>query len=159
MSLYPSEHLHAVLVHFPLAFLPLAVALDLVREVRPGHAWLRPASLLLWALGAVGAALAVWSGGKADEALFHATEAVEAVVARHADRADIAAWLLGLVAVARLAIAWPGSSPLLRRRPVRLALLAVAVLGLVLLADAARLGGELVYRYGVGTDLEPPPPP
>lgn len=139
---FPMESVHPLVVHFPIALLVTAVALD-------GAAFLlrRPAlhRVALWnlALGALAAGAAVWTGLQAAEIAKHSFE-IHHVMELHERLGIVTASLAGLITLWRLA----------RRDALRLweraatTALLLALAGT--LACGAHLGGRLVYEFGVG---------
>ena len=67
---FPMESVHPLVVHFPIALLLTAVALDLLAVALKRPGWHR---IALWnlAMGTAGAGLAVWSGLRASEVAKH----------------------------------------------------------------------------------------
>jgi uncharacterized membrane protein len=140
------DPLHPAVVHFPIALALVALLLEALARHPRGRP-LEPAAVVLVVLSAVGAIVAVVTGDLAhDEAVV--PPAARALIGRHEDLGEIAMWALVVLAVARLVLARLG-----RHRG------AAAWLYLVLLAAAAgavgyngHLGGQAVFRHGVGTD-------
>ncbi|MBX9624493.1 MAG: DUF2231 domain-containing protein [Gemmataceae bacterium] len=138
--MFPPWEAHPATVHFPIAFLLGAVALDLYAWGR-GRTDLAHAATWLIAAGTISGLLAVATGLLAFFTVPAHTSAAHGQMY----------WHLGLNAVAIVLFA---AVFFLRRRPagvgtgVRIAgLLAAAVL-----AAGAYLGGRLVYRGGAGVD-------
>lgn len=151
-------NLHPAVVHFPLALLPVALAFETValgRRRLGENRTLDVVIAVLYVLAALGGGAAWWSGHEAFEAMNLAAATAERVEL-HEDWATGTAWglaglaLLRLVLVRWLPVEGGGAR---RSRRGRLARLAILGLGLAALAAALRtadLGGELVYRLGVG---------
>lgn len=139
---FPMESAHPLVVHFPIALLLTAVALDAAAAVvkRPG---LRRIALWNLTLGTLAAGLAVLTGLRAAEIAKHSFE-IHQVMELH-ERLGITTLSLGaLVTVWRLVRrdalrAW--------ERVLTMALLVVLA---GTLAYGAHLGGRLVYAFGVG---------
>jgi len=153
MNLIPdwAPNIHPLLVHFPIALLYAAVAVDLA-----GCAWwcnkpARQAATLLYGLGAVGAIAAYLTGRAASQSVWLPGMA-EPVLKEHWDWALRTVWFFVTVTVVRLVLLRPA-----RREPTVSLVAALALVGLVgiglLLATGDR-GGRLVYRHGVGTTRE-----
>jgi uncharacterized membrane protein len=145
MDFFP-DPLHPAVVHFPIALALVALLLEALARHPRGRA-LEPAAALLVVLAAVGAIVTVVTGDLAHDAAVVPPAARE-LLHRHEELGEIAMWALVVLAVARLALARCG-----RHRG------AAAWLYLVLLAGAAgavvtngHLGGQAVFRHGVGTD-------
>lgn len=139
---FPMRSAHPMAVHFPIALLLTAGLLDAAAA-----ALRRPAlhRVALWnlALGALAAAVTVWTGLRAEAVAKHSFEIYQ-VMELHERLGIVTASVAGLVTVWRLA-----RRDALRpwERAVTLALLA-ALAGT--LAYGAHLGGRLVYEFGVG---------
>jgi len=136
-------NLHPLLVHFPIALLPLALGLDVLglvfgsRDLHAAGRW------TLWA-GTLGAALAVWSGIEgADDIHAYVSDAAEALMRRHQTlQLGTLGAALGLSAW-RLAVRAPFPP---RGGLVYLVIAAAMVVNLTIAAD---LGGQMVFLHGV----------
>lgn len=140
------DPLHPAVVHFPIALTLVALLLEALARHPRGRA-LEPAAAVLVVLAALGAIATVVTGDIAHDSAVVPPAARE-LIGRHEELGEIAMWALVVLAVARLALARFG-----RHRG------AAAWLYLVLLAGAAgtvgyngHLGGQAVFRHGVGTD-------
>jgi uncharacterized membrane protein len=144
MSWFP-EPLHPALVHFPIALTFAALlfeVLGLVPKLRQLGAAV-PVLLLLAALGAVGA---VVSGNAAEEEAV-VPAAAKALVEQHEELGEKV--MVGLLVLAALRL-------FLFRAERYATWVRLLLLGLLLLVSFAvgyngKLGGELVFRHGVGT--------
>lgn len=142
-------NLHPALVHFPIAFLPLAVILDALVLRFPGQReWLDRAATLLYGVAALGAAAAFLSGRHAAEALPPLALTVQVHVNEHSDSARAALWLLVLLAAFRAVVAYRDWR--VRRKVLRVCFLLIAAGAVVLVYRTADLGGGLVFRHGIG---------
>jgi len=139
------DPLHPAVIHFPIALSLVGVLLDLLARHRRARS-LEPAGLVLMLLAAAGAIVAVLTGSAAhDEAVV--PQAAAALVARHEELGEIAMWALIAVAAARIALAVKGW---FHGAAAWAYLLAAAVVaGLV--SYQGHLGGQIVFRHGVGT--------
>lgn len=133
---FPMHSGHPLVVHFPLVALLLAVLLDAVAAIRRSSAW-RGAATLLWWVGLAGAAAAIGTGLLAYGRVDHSDPAHEAMIL-HRNLA------LAAVAVLLVAAFWRW------RRPLSIGAAAVGVVGALGLGAAGYLGGDMVYRHGVG---------
>ena len=139
---FPMESVHPLVVHFPIALLWTALFLDglALAFKRPG---LHRIALWNLGLGALGAAVAVWTGSEAAEIAKHDFE-IHQVMELHRKLG------IATLSLAALALGWR----LLARD--RLTAGARALTLLIMLAMAgtlsfgAHLGGRLVYEFGVG---------
>lgn len=146
MSWFP-EPLHPAVVHFVVALSFLALFFELL-TLLPRARQLAPVVPILLLLAAAAAVAAVLSGQAAhDEAVI--PQAAKALVEEHEELGEKV--MVGLVVLAILR--------LLLWRLERLALWVRVVWVLLLMAATVavgyngKLGGKLVYRYGVGTQL------
>jgi uncharacterized membrane protein len=144
MGFLPSP-LHPAVVHFPIVLSLVAVALELLARHRRLRA-LAGAAGLLMVLAALSSVAAVLTGNAAhDDAVI--PTAAAALVARHENIGEIAMWLLLGLAAARVVTAWRGWF----RGVVVWGYLTVAVVAATLVGFNGYLGGEMVFRHGVGT--------
>ena len=134
--------IHPIIVHFPIALLCVSVAFDILARRWPGSG-LRDTSFYCLLAGALGAALAVVTGGMEEE-LAERAGAPESVLELHESLGTVT--LIVFVALLGLRLAmqrgWIKDIP-----PLTLGL---GVIGVVLLALTGYWGGELVYVYGIG---------
>ena len=150
MSLVPSwaPNIHPLLVHFPIALLYAAIAVDLVGCACWCNKPLRQAATLLYALGTVGAIAAYLTGRAASQSIWLPGMA-EPILKEHWDWALRTLWFFPTVTVVRLVLLRAT-----RREPAVALVVVLALVGLVgiglLLATGDR-GGRLVYQHGVGT--------
>jgi uncharacterized membrane protein len=150
MNLVPdwAPNIHPLLVHFPIALLCAAIAVDLVGCACRCNKPLRQAATLLYGLGTVGAIAAYLTGRAASQAVWFPGMA-QAILKQHWDWALRTVWFFVIVTVVRLVLLRPS-----RREPglVMVAALAlVGLLGMGLLLETGDRGGRLVYQHGVGT--------
>jgi uncharacterized membrane protein len=153
MNLVPdwAPNIHPLLVHFPLALLCAAVAVDLVGCACRCNKPLRQAATQLYGLGTVAAIAAYLTGRAASQGIWLPGMA-EAVLRQHWDWALRTVWFFGIVTVVRLVLMRPS-----RRDPGPAIVAAFALVGLVgigLLLETGDRGGRLVYQHGVGTTRE-----
>jgi len=128
------------LVHFPIAFLSLFVAVDLIGTAAKKSEWRSFASGLLY-IGTVFAGLTVWAGFVAADTVPHGHN-VHDIMERH-EQLGISILALSMALLAgRL------------RRPVDgwgiYNALSLILLGVIIFG--ADLGGLMVYKYGVAVE-------
>jgi uncharacterized membrane protein len=153
--------LHPLIVHFPIALLlvaPLFVLLGFLPRAGGGF---RMAALVLLILGTAGAYVAVETG-EASAQVVSFDEAAAETLNHHADLAETARLLFTILTVAYATIL---ALPLLVRKllkktlprpvPPVLTILVLVYSGLCasVLANAAHLGGKLVYVHRVENSL------
>jgi uncharacterized membrane protein len=156
------DHLHPIVVHFPIALLlvaPLFVLLALLWK--PQRRVMMVAACVLIVLGAVAAQVAVMTGEESSD-ITQTSALAEPVLERHEDLAETARTIflvLAGVAVAGTAAVWKLNT---RAKPrlVAAGLLVYAVahmLGCLVLANAAHEGGRVVHEYGTAAWAKNPP--
>jgi uncharacterized membrane protein len=150
---FPS--LHVMVVHFPIAFIAFAPLLDIACLVFRDRVWLDRAAAAMYLVGTLGAGAAYLLGEEAAEAVQSMTPATESVLADHEAQAVITLVVLAAATLIRLIVTWLGRDD--RRIKVgifRLLALPAVIAALAMLALTADLGGQLVYRHGVGVNVE-----
>ncbi|MHB2150295.1 DUF2231 domain-containing protein [Calditrichota bacterium LG25] len=150
MNLIPEwmSNVHPLIVHFPIALLVIAVLTDFLALILKRYGWLKPAALWLYVLGALGTIGAYFSGKQAADVVTLPT-ASYSVIGTHADLALYTMLFFGVYAVLRLFFAWKKWD---QKFALSLILFVVAAGGLGLVQQTAERGGELVFRFGVGTN-------
>jgi uncharacterized membrane protein len=150
---YPS--LHVLLVHFPIALIFTALLFDLGCLVARSSVWLDRAAAALYLLGTIGAGAAYLAGEHAAESLGNISPTAEAALADHEGSATITLIALVIVTLVRLWVSWLSRND--RRISLgifRLAALPMALAALALVAVTADRGGNLVYRHGLGVQMD-----
>ena len=140
MNWWPLHSWHPVMVHLPLVGLLFAVLFDLVAVQNRSGRW-RDAATALWWIGFLGAAAAITTGLIAYNRVEHSDLGHQEMVLHRN---------LVLAAVAVLVITglWRW------RRPYSRAAAVLGLVGALGLAGAGYLGGDLVYRHGIGISNE-----
>jgi uncharacterized membrane protein len=142
---------HPFVDHFTVALILIGVLTDLVASLISGRLWLRYMALTLMILGALAAAGSSVTGGwEAERVWDSVTGPGKDVLQRHAEFGDYLPWVFGALALWRLGAQFVGF--IAASRPIYL-LVAIVAAGFILYQG--RLGGELVYTYGVGTEMLP----
>ncbi len=143
--------LHPVVDHYTVALVIVSILIDLLASVIPSRTWPRATALTLMILGAAAAAGSNLTGGwEAGRVWENVKGPALDVLKRHALLGDWLPWVILALALWRLGIQFVGF--LAGSRPLYL-LIAVIAGGVIIYQG--RLGGELVYEYGVGTTLMP----
>ena len=141
-----ASHLHAMLVHFPIALLIVGFLFDLASAIG-NRLFFQKAGLFLLILGTIGAMAAYLSGKAAGAGMEEGS--LGRAAALHEQAAAITAW--GSVGVSLLRLAFAA----LNRYEGRFRLLNLLLFAL-LIASVARtgyLGGQLVFRHAAGVEL------
>lgn len=149
MELIPTwaPNIHPMLVHFPIAFLILAFAMNLATFFMPKEWWDEQKNTFLYVIGAVSAIAVFYSGQAAADSIFLPTEA-QTVLSSHADWATWTVWFFGIYATLRVSLHW---FKLMNKQAFKIISFALAIPGIFLLFETAEHGGEMVYGYGAGT--------
>jgi uncharacterized membrane protein len=136
-------NVHVIVVHFPIALLPVALGFDLLGRLTGSRELHAVGRWTLWA-GTLAAALAVWSGLAGENDVHpYVTEAAEEIIEQH-ERLQ-----LGTLGAAIGLSLWRAfaRAPFPERGGVVYFLLAAAmVANLVVASD---LGGQMVFEHGV----------
>lgn len=140
-------NLHPAVVHFPLAFFPLALAFEAAGLILRQQRWLVHAATTLYGVAALSAWLAVWAGEQAADSLVAVPAAVQPRIGEHSDWAHYALYALAAIALLRLIVHFRPKLSDHRGARAVVILLGLATFGV--LAKAADLGGALVYRHGL----------
>ena len=133
---------HPVAVHFPIALGMTTVLLLVVARLNPAYAGFSAAARLLLPLAAISAVIAAVLGWHAFGTVEH-DAAGHAVMTRHRD------WALGATVFLALLALWDGWR-WQSAQAVHSALLPAMLIVAGALAVTGWLGGEMVYRHGVG---------
>jgi uncharacterized membrane protein len=128
------------MVHLPLVGLLLAVLFDLVAVQNCSSRW-RDAATAMWWIGFLGAAGAITTGLIAYSRVEHSDAGHEEMVL-HRNLVFVSVAVLLITALWR----W--------RRPYSRAAAIIGLVGALGLVGAGYLGGDLVYRHGIGIPTE-----
>jgi uncharacterized membrane protein len=154
-----NEHLHPLVVHFPVALLltaPLFIVMALfARRAARSFAL---AALILLALGTLGAWAAMTTGEAAEDASM-ITARAEPILERHEELAEVTAIAFSVLTglLAAIVLVPVLVERLNRPAVVRGALLAFLLLllgGAALLVRTAHEGGRLVHEFGTSVAIE-----
>ena len=139
---FPMESVHPLIVHFPIALLLTATALDLIAVLmkRPN---LHRIALWNLGLGTLGAAAAVATGLRAQEIAKHSFEIWE-VMEIH-ERLGVTTLILAI-----MILSWRLKRRDQLTRRARLLTLGVMLVMCTTVSVGGYLGGRLVYEFGVG---------
>jgi uncharacterized membrane protein len=145
-------NLHAAMLHFPVALLPVALLLDLACLVVRKKVWLDRSATLLYVLGTLAAAAAYLTGRSAAGDLWALPGHVQTTLADHEDLAMLTLLAYCITTVLRTIVTWLGREDWkIKIGFFRLLALIASTASLVLLLLTADRGGMLVYHYGVGS--------
>ncbi len=145
-------NLHPQVVHFPIAFFLGYVLLEIIGVIFKKDFFSKAAYLFLF-LGVLGAFAAVLTGNSAVDAakalskkgVHIAFNAIE----NHEDMANLTMWFFtGLLFLRTFFV--------LKKKfvgKIKLLVVLLALLGSFFIYRTGQLGGKLVYKHGIGTDL------
>lgn len=102
-------NLHPLSVHFPIAFLTVAVVLDILCLFFRRQTWLDRTSTVFYLVGAVGAGAAYMTGIQAADSLVGVPPEVEPLIAEHGDWGLYTLLLFSVIVVFRVVVFWRGS--------------------------------------------------
>ena len=136
MDLFPQHSWHPMVIHFPLVALLLAVSLDAFGAWSRSARW-RETATLLWWVGVLGAGAAVTTGLIAYTRVEH-SDPGHLQMTLHRNLA------LGVVASLFGVAIWRWRHPLSRGAAF------AGVIGAFGLLGVGYLGGDLVFRHGIG---------
>jgi uncharacterized membrane protein len=140
---------HPKVVHFPIAFLFLYTLLEFIGVVFKKEFFQKAAHLILF-FGVLGAFAAVITGREAEEAFDYWNKASGALVEMHEYYANLTIWFFTILLVFRTAV-------VIKKRftgVISYIFLILAFVGAYLVFWTGELGGEMVYKHGVGTEYK-----
>jgi uncharacterized membrane protein len=141
-----STHLHAMIVHFPIALLLVGFLADVLALFSP-RSFFRQAALSLLVLGTAGVVAAFFSGNAAGEGMEEGS--LGQAMSLHAQAAQITLWLSLSAALFRV------GAMLLKQncRWARVISFVLVTLSAVAVSRTGYLGGQLVFKHAAGVEL------
>ena len=140
--------LHPKVVHFPIALLLTYVLLELIGIVFKKEFYLKAAHLLLF-LGVIGAFFAVLTGNQAHAAYKYWNESSSQLFNEHQTFANLTVWyFVGILVVRTYLVVKKKFSSF-----SKYIILVLALFGCYLIYQTAEYGGNLIKKFGVGTEL------
>jgi uncharacterized membrane protein len=141
-----STHLHAMVIHFPIALLIIGFLSELI-AVFIKKPFFRQAAFYLLLIGTLGTIASYLSGNEAGDGIEEGS--LGKAIELHEQAATIALWLTIATAVVYVAFYFLNYSKKWSRI-VRIILFAATVSAI---ARTGYLGGQLVYKHGAGVEL------
>ncbi len=143
--------LHPIVIHFPIAFFMLYIFFELV-NLYSTNLSLKKISLLVLLFGVIGGIVAVLTGNQSFQVLQSnpaLTQLHTLMISEHEDFATITVWYFFVILVYQI------FQFLKNKKNVKKQYIFVifAAIGLYLIYQTAKFGGQLVYKFGIGTDL------
>lgn len=139
-------NIHPLVIHFPIVLLLLAVLLHLTALIIWKLPWLRTITLAISIIGFLTLIVTYLSGRQATDSVSIPTVAIN-TLSKHADLALLTLIYFGVLTVLHLGIKF---LKFYNKKSISSILFGLGLLGLVLVVKTADLGGQLVYKYGVG---------
>ncbi len=147
------SQLHPQIVHFPIALFFVYVLLEIIGAVSKKEFFSRAAHLILF-LGVLGAFAAVLTGNSAEDAARELSKEGASIpfkaIEEHSDYANFIIWFFAGLLVLRTYF-------VLKKKftgAIKYLFAVLAIAGAFFVYRTGYLGGRLVYKYGVGTDLK-----
>ena len=147
------SQLHPQIVHFPLALFFVYLLLEIIGTVFKKDFFSKAAHLILF-LGVLGAFAAVLTGNSAEDAARALSKAGASIpfkaIGGHEDYANFIMWFFAGLLVLRTYF-------VIKKKftgGIKYIFVVLAIAGAFLVYRTGYLGGRLVYKYGVGTDLK-----
>lgn len=141
-----APNLHPLVIHFPIALLFVAAAIDTVGMILRSNDFLRKGAFSLYLLGTLGVLAAYFTGEQAADSVFLATEA-NAVLTEHADLGHYVLYFFGGYALIRLLMFGLNMES---RTALRAIVWLIGLGGIGLTWVTAEHGAELVFKHGAG---------
>ena len=146
-------HLHPEVIHFPIAFLFIYALMEIIGVVFKKDFFSKAAHLFLF-LGVLGAVAAVFTGNAAQTEANRLANAGLSIpkqaINDHEDYATFTMWYFtGLLILRTMYV--------LKKKitdKIKYLFIILSVIGCLLIYKTGQLGGRLVYKYGIGTDLK-----
>ena len=140
--------LHPKVVHFPVALLLTFALFELLGTVLKKDYFHKAAHLILF-LGVVGSVLAVLSGKQAGAANPNWTEASIELIREHSSYANITMWyFVGVLVVKTFLVVKKKMN-----QTFNYIILVLALVGCFFIFETSEHGGQLVTKFGIGTEL------
>ncbi|RJR09639.1 DUF2231 domain-containing protein [Candidatus Parcubacteria bacterium] len=140
--------LHPNIVHFPITLLSTYAVLEITAVIL-NNEFISKSALLLLCLGVISALFAVFSGNQAFAAYRHWNEQSENLLNEHQSYATILLWFSVLVCALRIFFA-------IKKKItgfIKFVFILFAIIILYLVYETGERGGNLVSKFGVGTEL------
>jgi uncharacterized membrane protein len=145
--------LHPVVVHFPIALLTLYVLAEVVNSFWNNDKVRFLASILL-IVGVISCVGAVLTGNQAEHAVENLLkkeimQTANEIVEEHENNATILLWLFTGIMVVRYIFILKKNFFGIRK----ILITSLALIGLYFIFVTGNYGGQLVYKYGIGTEI------
>jgi uncharacterized membrane protein len=136
-----TQHIHPIVVHFPIATIVIGLCYDLFM-IWKNHSLSPRHGFIIWLVSAAGAWLAVATGPEDD------ARGNTSYLDIHSTLADFTAWAASLIVLWRLWMLWKGNRSIVKTALLGYLVVSLLTCGLVL--GTGYYGGKMVYTDGVG---------
>lgn len=153
MSILPTwvPNIHPLLVHFPIALLFFAAAMDFLTFFVPEKWWNETMTVITYVIGFISIVVVYFTGNMAAGSLHPVSPAVQHAIEQHRTWALGALWFFAIYTLLRLFLYFTGKMSQLKWH---LLLFLISFGGLFLLFKTGEYGGELVFKYHVNEKLK-----
>lgn len=141
-----STHLHAMLIHFPIALLIIGFLSEIIFAFIK-KSFFKQAAFYLLLLGTMGTIASYLSGNEAGEGIEEGS--LGKAIELHEQAATISLWLAVITALVYLAIYLSNYS----KNWAKITSVILFAGTIAAIARTGYLGGELVYKHGAGVEL------
>jgi uncharacterized membrane protein len=141
--------LHPKIIHFPIALFITSVLFDFIELIFRKESFGRSAHLLLF-LGVIGGFAAALSGNQAFIAYEFWNDSSSALLEQHQLFANITIWFFAALLILRTYL-------VLRKKyfgAKKYLIITLAFIGCYFIYQASEYGGELVKKFGIGTEFK-----
>ncbi|MBA2937163.1 DUF2231 domain-containing protein [Paenibacillus sp. CGMCC 1.16610] len=139
------DHIHPILVHFPIAIISVALVFDLISAARTGSVSAKK-GLLLWVIAALSAWLSVATGP--EEMAYGNT----AYLDKHSLLANFTSWMASIVVAWRMWMIWKERDNFVKT--TLMIYLSLSLLTCIFVLSTGYFGGKMVYDDGVDVKVK-----
>jgi uncharacterized membrane protein len=139
-----TQHIHPIIVHFPIAIITIAFLYDVFNAFREGS-FLPERGLALWMIAVIGAWISVGTG---PEEHAHGNTTYLGI---HSTLADITAIIVSVIAAYRLWLTITNRKVLFQK--LKYLYLIISVVAVVFIFSVGYYGGKMVYDDGIGVKV------
>ena len=144
--------LHPQTIHFPVAFFILYAILELL-GILFENKFISKTALIILAAGVFTAVFAVLTGNQAEEVAENLITAGKTfpreILDKHESLATITLWFFTGVLILKIYV----TIKKLQATGIKYLFIILAITGIYLIYETSNYGGDLVYKYGIGTEL------
>lgn len=141
-----ATHLHAMLVHFPIALIMIAFLSEIISLIYK-TTFFRQTALYLLILGTLGTIASYLAGNAAGEGMDEGSLGI--AMEQHQQAATYALWLTIATAVFYLGVFFFQN----KKAWVRLVSVLLFAMAIIAIGRTGFLGGQLVFKHGAGIEL------